>query len=101
MVVQGQQATTAQAVEVVELEALGQMVEHRTQPKRAGIQPSKARLLETGLVAEGPLVEQPMPPTTLDFRQNTVAEAEAEATTLMAKKLAAPVFMGEAAEAEA
>ena len=100
-VVQGQQATTAQA-EAAEAQAVLVLMAAPPMPlRRAGIQPSKARLLETGLVAEGPLVEQPMPPTTLDFRQNTVAEAEAEATTLMAKKLAAPVSMEVEEEAEA
>jgi len=76
-VVQGQQATTAQAVEVAELEVLGQTVEHHTHPRLVEIPPYKARLLETGLVAEVPLVEPPMLTPVRVLMQNMAAVAEA------------------------
>ena len=87
-----QLAITAREAAVEAREVMESMEERHTPLRRVGIQPSKARLLEIGLAAEEPLVEQPTLLPTLDFRQNTAA-AEAEAAmTLLAKKLVAPVY---------
>jgi hypothetical protein len=90
--VQGRQATTAQAVAEVAQAVLVLMAAPPMPLRRVGIQPSKARLLEIGLAAEEPLVEQPMLLPTLDFKQNTAAEVVEAAMTLLAKKLVAPVY---------